>query len=58
MPKIRVGWDDRYPDFCIVTSEHHPEIEVTDEELAFIRAADNAYEKAQKILARAKPERR
>jgi hypothetical protein len=54
MPKIRVGWDERYPDFYISTDPHDREIEVTEEELAEIASADEAYRKAQAILARAR----
>lgn len=56
MPKINVGRDERYPDYCIVkrtTDKFYPELEVTDKELRLIRRADRAYDKAQAILGRA-----
>jgi hypothetical protein len=52
MPKIRVSYDERYPDYYIVSDNWAPQIEVTDEELAFIKQADENYKKAQGILAR------
>lgn len=54
MPKIEVDWDERYPDFCIVLDGGY-ELDVTEEELAFIKRAEKDYEAAQKILARARP---
>jgi hypothetical protein len=53
MVKIRVDWDERYPDYMI-TSGTGVEIEVTDEELALIKQAGELYERAQNILARAR----
>lgn len=53
MPKIHIGKDERYPDYYISEQPHDRSIEVTDEELAQIRAADDAYSAAQRILARA-----
>jgi hypothetical protein len=52
--KVRVAWDERYPDFMIATDTFYPEIEITEEEFVFIKKADADYEKAQAILARAK----
>jgi len=53
MNKIYVYYDERYPDFCIVDEKDGMyAIEVTDEELALIKQADELYRKAQTILAR------
>jgi hypothetical protein len=55
MVKIRVCWDERYPDYMIGsdTDTSGAEIEVTDEELVLIKQAVELYERAQNILARA-----
>lgn len=52
MPKIRVTWDEAYPVYCITTDFDDLELEVTDEELAFILQAEEDYDKAQAILER------
>jgi hypothetical protein len=48
--KIRVGCDERFPDFYISTSSTDREIEVTEDEYKFIVSAIEMYEKAQTIL--------
>lgn len=58
MPRIGVGKDERYPDYFTTQDSGYPEIEVTDEELAFIKRADEEYGKAQLILGRAYPSRK
>lgn len=63
--KIRIYKDELYPYYGIdagqdrvsgfdgVPSDCSPEIEITDEEYAFIKKVDEEFEKAQKILERA-----
>ena len=53
MPKIMVGYTDRYPDFYISTLPDDPVIEITEEELELIKRADDGYTQAQNILRRA-----
>ncbi len=52
--KIKVDWDERYPDFIIC--DNGVELEVTEEEHAFVMKACIDYGKAQQILSRARKE--
>ncbi len=54
--KIRVYKDSAYPLYGISSAPHggyEPELEITEEENSFILDAEDRYDRAQKILARA-----
>jgi len=55
MPKIRVALNERWPDYSINDENYDfdRELDVTDEQLEFIKKPTSDYNTAQDILARA-----
>ena len=48
--KYKFGEDERYPDYQLDTGRNSIEIEITDDEIAFIKAASDKYDEAQELI--------
>lgn len=51
MARVKVDWDELYPYYFLTDgSYYNEEIELSEEDLAFIRQATNEFFKAQRII--------